>query len=49
MYQIPEEIKSEEAGPLMCAGLTVYSPLKRNGTGPGKVSQTLTPRAIYRR
>ncbi|KAI9634671.1 chaperonin 10-like protein [Dioszegia hungarica] len=36
VFAIPEEIKSEEAGPLMCAGLTVYSPLKRNGTGPGK-------------
>lgn len=49
MYQIPEEIKSEEAGPLMCAGLTVYSPLKRNGTGPGKVSHPFPPRAIYGR
>lgn len=36
VFAIPESIKSEHAGPLMCAGLTVYSPLKRNGTGPGK-------------
>ncbi|KDE08731.1 hypothetical protein MVLG_01186 [Microbotryum lychnidis-dioicae p1A1 Lamole] len=33
---IPEQIKSAEAAPLMCAGATVYSPLKRFGAGPGK-------------
>ncbi|ODQ78821.1 hypothetical protein BABINDRAFT_162502 [Babjeviella inositovora NRRL Y-12698] len=28
-FPIPDGIKSEHAGPLMCGGLTVYSPLKR--------------------
>ncbi|ODQ78819.1 hypothetical protein BABINDRAFT_162501 [Babjeviella inositovora NRRL Y-12698] len=29
VFPLPEGIKSEHAGPLMCGGLTVYSPLKR--------------------
>lgn len=33
---VPEEIPSELAAPLLCGGITVYSPLKRNGCGPGK-------------
>lgn len=33
---IPENIPSEYAAPLLCGGLTVYSPLLRNGCGPGK-------------
>lgn len=36
VFAIPEALKSEHAAPLLCAGLTVFSPLKRNGTGPGK-------------
>lgn len=36
VFAIPDAIKSEEAAPLFCAGLTVYSPLKRNGVAPGK-------------
>lgn len=32
---IPEKIPSHLAAPLMCGGLTVYSPLKRNGCKPG--------------
>jgi alcohol dehydrogenase (NADP+) len=36
VFAIPEQISSEEAAPLLCAGLTVYSPLVRNGCGPGK-------------
>jgi alcohol dehydrogenase (NADP+) len=27
---------SSDAAPMLCAGITVYSPLKRNGAGPGK-------------
>lgn len=27
-YDIPEELESENAGPLLCAGITVYSPLR---------------------
>ena len=33
---IPEGIKLDEAAPLLCAGITTYSPLKHWGAGPGK-------------
>ena len=32
---VPEGIGLAEAAPLLCAGITVYSPLRRWGTGPG--------------
>ncbi|KAM0751629.1 GroES-like protein [Meredithblackwellia eburnea MCA 4105] len=34
--EIPEAIPSEYAAPLMCAGVTTFTPLKRFGCGPGK-------------
>lgn len=34
--RIPDEIPFETAAPLLCAGITTYSPLKRWGAGPGK-------------
>ncbi len=34
--RIPDEIPFEAAAPLLCAGITTYSPLKRFGAGPGK-------------
>ncbi|KAF9900808.1 hypothetical protein BX616_002491 [Lobosporangium transversale] len=36
VYKIPPQILPAEAGPLMCAGLTTYTPLKHLGAGPGK-------------
>ena len=36
VFKIPEGIPSEQAAPMLCGGITVYSPLKRNGCGPGK-------------
>lgn len=33
---IPDGLPSEHAAPMLCGGVTVYSPLKRNGCGPGK-------------
>ncbi|CAK7221303.1 hypothetical protein SCUCBS95973_004448 [Sporothrix curviconia] len=36
VFKIPDAIPSELAAPMMCAGITVYSPLTRNGCGPGK-------------
>ncbi|KDN47831.1 hypothetical protein RSAG8_03251, partial [Rhizoctonia solani AG-8 WAC10335] len=36
VFPIPEELKSEHAASMLCAGLTVFSPLVRNGCGPGK-------------
>ncbi len=34
--RIPDSIPFEAAAPLLCAGITTYSPLKRYGAGPGK-------------
>lgn len=36
VFKIPDSISSTIAAPMMCAGLTVYSPLVRLGAGPGK-------------
>lgn len=33
--KIPERVKSADAAPMMCGGITVYAPLKKNGAGPG--------------
>ncbi|KAG0226007.1 hypothetical protein BGW41_004424 [Actinomortierella wolfii] len=35
-FRIPEEISSDEAAPLLCAGVTTYAPLVRYGAGPQK-------------
>lgn len=35
-FKIPDSLESEVAAPMLCAGLTVYSPLVRLGAGPGK-------------
>lgn len=36
VLKIPDAIASEDAAPMLCGGVTVYSPLKKNGCGPGK-------------
>jgi len=36
VFKIPENISSQEAAPLLCAGSTTYSPLVRHGCGPNK-------------
>ncbi|KAF4966423.1 hypothetical protein FZEAL_10661 [Fusarium zealandicum] len=36
VVKIPEGLPSEEAAPMLCGGVTVYSPLRNNGCGPGK-------------
>ena len=36
VVRIPEGIDLDEAAPLLCAGITTYSPLHRWGAGPGK-------------
>ncbi|MBT8162702.1 MULTISPECIES: NAD(P)-dependent alcohol dehydrogenase [Arthrobacter] len=36
VLRIPEGIPLEAAAPLLCAGITVYSPLRNRGEGPGK-------------
>ncbi|WP_369053119.1 NAD(P)-dependent alcohol dehydrogenase [Kineococcus terrestris] len=35
VLRVPEGISSEEAAPLLCAGITTYSPLRHWGAGPG--------------
>jgi uncharacterized zinc-type alcohol dehydrogenase-like protein len=34
--RIPDALQRDVAAPLLCAGITVYSPLKHWGAGPGK-------------
>lgn len=36
VLKIPESIKLDVAAPLLCAGITTYSPLRHWGAGPGK-------------
>ena len=36
VFPIPDGLASEDACSMLCGGLTVYSPLVRNGAGPGK-------------
>lgn len=36
VVKIPEGIALENAAPLLCAGITTYSPLRHWGAGPGK-------------
>lgn len=36
VIKIPDAIPSAEAAPMLCAGVTTYSPLKAHGVGPGK-------------
>lgn len=36
VFKIPDGLASCDAAPMLCAGSTVYTPLKKNGCGPGK-------------
>ena len=36
VFPIPDNLASSDAAPMMCAGVTVYSPLTRFGAEPGK-------------
>jgi uncharacterized zinc-type alcohol dehydrogenase-like protein len=36
VLRLPDSIPLEQAAPLLCAGITTYSPLRHWGTGPGK-------------
>lgn len=36
VLKIPDSIPSEDAAPMLCGGVTVFSPLTKNGCGPGK-------------
>ncbi|RFU31787.1 hypothetical protein B7463_g4559, partial [Scytalidium lignicola] len=36
VFPIPDGLTTAQVAPMLCAGLTAYSPLVRNGCGPGK-------------
>lgn len=36
VVRIPDSLPLDHAAPMLCAGITMYSPLKRFGAGPGK-------------
>ena len=36
VLRVPPNLDPAGAAPLLCAGITTYSPLRRNGVGPGK-------------
>jgi alcohol dehydrogenase (NADP+) len=36
VIKIPDGLSSEIAAPMLCGGITVFSPLKQEGAGPGK-------------
>ena len=36
MLRIPDTIPLDKAAPLLCAGITLYSPLRHWNAGPGK-------------
>ncbi|KAJ9192033.1 hypothetical protein DTO166G4_5222 [Paecilomyces variotii] len=36
VFPIPEKLETTIVAPMLCAGITVFSPLVRNGCGPGK-------------
>ncbi|KAF2498921.1 GroES-like protein [Lophium mytilinum] len=36
VVKIPEALESRDVAPMLCGGITVFSPLKKNGAGPGK-------------
>ncbi|KAI9838037.1 MAG: hypothetical protein M1819_006191 [Sarea resinae] len=36
VFPIPDALETKVVAPMLCAGLTAYSPLVRNGCGPGK-------------
>lgn len=36
VFKIPDGLSSAAAAPMLCGGITVYSPLKLYGCGPGK-------------
>ena len=36
VIKIPDGVSSSAAAPMLCGGITTFSPLKDNGCGPGK-------------
>ena len=44
VLRIPDAIPLDKAAPLLCAGITTYSPLRHWGAGPGKQRRRHRPR-----
>lgn len=36
VFVIPSNIEPDKAAPMLCGGITAFSPIKQNGGGPGK-------------
>ena len=36
VFKLPEGLDPADAAPMLCAGITVFTPLRHNGCGPGK-------------
>ena len=36
VFKIPDQLPSDIAAPMLCGGITAFSPLVKNGAGPGK-------------
>ncbi|KAK9773073.1 putative Enoyl reductase (ER) domain-containing protein [Seiridium cardinale] len=45
VFPVPDALDSADVAPMMCAGITVYTPLKRNGCGPGKTIDAIADSA----
>ena len=45
-FPIPDSIPSANAAPMLCAGITLYSPLVRNGAGPTDAESELIVEVI---
>ena len=41
VFRIPDGLASEVAAPMLCAGITMYAPLKKHGCGPGKTVEII--------
>src|ERR1700759_4370423 len=41
LASIPEELKSEDAAPLLCAGITTFNALRHSGASPGELVAVL--------
>ncbi|OJD24582.1 hypothetical protein ACJ73_04058 [Blastomyces percursus] len=48
-FKLPDSLPSAAAAPLLCAGITVFSPLVKNGAGPGCDHITAISRTIAKR
>jgi hypothetical protein len=40
LARIPDALKFEEAGPLMCAGTTTFNALRHSGARPGDITSS---------